>query len=76
MKPADFDKFVSAAGLNSRSVAACRLVLVDGLGVREAARRIGGIDASSVSRMLKKIPREVCKCCGGAITNFISNKKT
>ena len=66
MKPADFDKFVSAADLNARSVAACRLVLVDGLGVREAAREVG-MDASCVSRMLKKIPREVCKCCGGPV---------
>lgn len=66
MKPADFDKCVSAADLNAKSVAACRLVLVDGLGVREAARE-AGVAASSVSRMLRKIPSGVCKCCGAPL---------
>lgn len=66
MKSSDFDKFAVAADLTAKSVAACRRVMVDGLGVREAARE-AGVAASSVSRMLRKIPSGVCKCCGGPL---------
>jgi len=48
-------------------VEAARLVLVDGRGVREAAREIG-VDVSIVSRVVVRLrDLEVCRCCGQAV---------
>ena len=63
MNSQEFNLLVSAAGLHAGSVAACRLVLVHGLSINSAARD-AGISPSTVSRMLRKIPRSVCRCCG------------
>jgi DNA-binding MarR family transcriptional regulator len=57
-----FDRLVAAAELDSPSIPACRLVLVGGVSINAAAREIG-VDPGGVSRMLKKIPREVCPHC-------------
>lgn len=59
----EFDALATAAGLNAGSVAACKRVLVDGLSINAAARE-AGISPSTVSRMVRKIPRSVCECCG------------
>lgn len=67
MKLAEFAKFVLASGLNAGSVDTCRRVLVDGLSINAAARE-AGISPSTVSRMVRKIPRAVCKCCGQPIS--------
>ena len=63
MTPREFDRLATAAGLHADSVAACRRVLVDGLSINAAARE-AGISPSTVSRMVRKIPRSVCKFCG------------
>lgn len=63
----DFSRRVSAARLSGRAVEAARLVLVDGRGVREAAREIG-VDVSIVSRVVVRLrDLEVCRCCGQAV---------
>lgn len=62
MTSKEFDLLVKAAGMNAASVAGCKLVLVDGMGFHEAARKIG-ISHSSIIRMLRKIPREICPLC-------------
>lgn len=59
----EFNARAEAAGLHAKSVPACRRVLVDGLSINAAARE-AGINPSTVSRMVRKIPRGVCKCCG------------
>lgn len=72
MKRREFDALAKAAGLDAGSVPACSRVLVDGLSINSAARE-SGISPSTVSRMVRKIPRDVCKCCGGPI--YVSRKK-
>lgn len=67
MNRRDFDSLAAAAGLDAGSVAACRRVLVDGLSINAAARE-AEISPSTVSRMLRKIPRKLCKCCGQPVT--------
>lgn len=62
MTSKEFDALVRASGLKAPSVAGCKLVLVDGVGVREAARKTG-ISHSNIIRMLRKIPREICPTC-------------
>ena len=63
MTPTEFNHLTQAAGLDAGSVAACQRVLVDGLSINAAARE-SGLAPSTVSRMLRKIPRSVCKTCG------------
>lgn len=69
MTHAEFDQLIQAANLNAgttKSVAACRLILVDGLSINAAARQTDS-SPGNVSRMLRKIPRELCPCCGGPV---------
>ena len=62
-----FDQLIAAHGLRgARTIAACRLVLVDGLPAIEAAQK-AGINRSAVSRALAKLRREVCESCGHPI---------
>lgn len=64
MTAAEFTRRVSAAGLSGRAVAAARRVLVEGLGVRAAARECE-VNATAVSRAVAKIRAlTLCRCCG------------
>lgn len=67
MNRREFDSLAKAAGLHAGSVAACRRVLVDGLSINAAARE-AGLCPSTVSRMIHRIPRGLCRCCGQPLT--------
>ncbi len=67
MIDAEFRRAVKAARLKGRSLAACRLVLVEGLTAYAAAQKTG-VNKSSVSRMLAKIPTKLCPRCGQPVT--------
>lgn len=58
-----FDSLVKATGIEAVSIRACKRVLVDGLSINAAARE-ADLSPSTVSRMLRKIPTELCGCCG------------
>ena len=60
----EFDRLTH--GMHARSVEAGRLILVDGLSINAAARQTDS-SPGNVSRMLRKIPRELCPCCGGPV---------
>lgn len=62
----DFDRIVEALKLDSPSIPACRLVLVKGQSINSAARKCD-VDPGAVHRMLKKIPRILCRECGQPI---------
>jgi len=66
MTPAQFTRALAATRMlpGGKSTQAARLVLVDNLGHREAAARVG-IDASAVTRAVHRLaPRECCPTCG------------
>lgn len=72
MTPRQFSAALALANVaaDSNIAAAARLVLLDNVGQREAARRIG-IDVAAVSRALKRIAPHVhatnCPTCGRAL---------
>ncbi|MBM2886754.1 hypothetical protein JFK97_20395 [Chromobacterium phragmitis] len=63
MKPKEFDALVTAHKLKGGSVAAARLVLVDGMSAYAAAQKTG-LAESTISRALDKLARPLCQCCG------------
>ena len=64
MTPAEFARRLAASGLSGRACDAARLVLVDGVGRYEAAKRIG-INYSAVHRTTERIENLViCPECG------------
>lgn len=69
MTETEFKKAVAATRLRpgSRTVAACRLVLVDGLTAYAAARKIG-ITAGAISAGLRALRRPRCAACGAALS--------
>lgn len=67
MSVREFEKRVDALARSGLSVEAARLVLVEGKGIREAARTVK-IDPTVTSRMVSQIRNVgVCKCCGQAV---------
>lgn len=68
MTPDDFSAALTAANIRptTRTAAACRLVLVDGMTAYAASRRIG-ITEGVVSRALARLARPVCPACGQQI---------
>ena len=68
MNAAEFKRRIAAAGIEGRAVEAARLVLVDGVGVREAARRAGLSGPAAVTRTVARIESiRLCRTCGQAI---------
>jgi len=69
MSPTQFSQALLVARMReqARTSQAARLVLVDGIGQREAARRLG-INASAVTRAVALLqPRAHCPTCGQAV---------
>lgn len=67
MTPDQFDLAISATSMprQSRTAISARLVLLDGLSARQAARATG-ITLSAVSRAVTRLrgPQTHCKTCG------------
>lgn len=61
-------------GKEPKAIQAARLHLVKGLGVSEAARRVGGVSNSAVYALLAKVPRETCPHCGAVVRADQSRK--
>lgn len=53
---------------SSKTIAALRFHLVDGLSISEAARA-GKITRANIYKALKNLPRKKCKCCGQYLPN-------
>lgn len=71
----EFDRIVRAAKLSGRAVQAARLVLVDGLGVRAAAREAGLSGPAAVTRTVARIQAvKICPTCGQPIQPFSCTK--
>jgi len=62
MTHAEFKKLIKSHELRGQSVAAARLVLVDGLSAYAAAHRLG-IAESTISRALARLRRPLCPHC-------------
>lgn len=63
----EFDRLITAHRLRGeRTIAACRLVLIDGLAAIDAAEQVG-IGRAAVSRALAKLRNPLCEHCGHPI---------
>ena len=64
MTPKEYAKLVNAHRLRGeKTIAACRVVLVDGLTAYAAAHKIS-IEESVISRALGRLRRPLCPRCG------------
>ena len=64
MTAAEFARRVALTKMRGQSLAAARLVLVDGMSRYAASRQIG-VDVAAVSRAAAKIEQlKICRCCG------------
>lgn len=67
MTASDFARRVKAVGMRGLSVQAARLVLVQGLGLNEAARQVG-VNKGPASRATTRIGSiKLCQTCGQAV---------
>jgi hypothetical protein len=64
MTSKEYERLAKAHRLRGeKTIAACRVVLVDGLSAYAAARKVG-IEESTISRALAKLRRPLCPHCG------------